>query len=444
MAEKKETVLVDEHEWDAVPLKDRRSRASVTLVWLGFPMVISGTALGATLALGMGFTNSVIGIILGNLFLLFYVGFLSRLAQKSGFNFPLLCRTTFGSKGFSIASGLLATIVIGWFTVQTALVAVNVNTAFGWNLALWAAIAGVLYMFVAIAGIKALTWIGAVSAPLFVIFGLWAFIDAMSKASWSAMTSFDGGVDATKIAMGAAVTLVASFFIDSGTLTPDFTRWAKTETDAWMATAAAFPIGCAFAMLIGAFIASASPNRPEMFTWLADKGGIVAVLATIFMMINLGSVCSHCLYNAAVGWAHLTRIHYRWIALAFGIAGTLIAMTNAWSYFIDWLNFLGIIIPPVGAVILADHLLPTKRHAGHDPFDLKGIAVLRPAPFISWICGSGVALYLNYNAPQFSTVVCGFLTAFAVYAIIGRAFDREMTRGGSDERESEKTPGLAS
>ena len=154
-------VMVDEHEWDAVPLKDRRPRRSVALVWLGFPMVISGTALGATLALGMGFTNAVIGIILGNLFLLFYVGFLSRLAQKSGFNFPLLCRTTFGSRGFSIASGLLATIVIGWFTVQTALVAVNVNVAFGWNLALWAAISGLLYMGVAIVGIKALTWIGA-------------------------------------------------------------------------------------------------------------------------------------------------------------------------------------------------------------------------------------------------------------------------------------------
>ncbi|HJW75316.1 MAG TPA: cytosine permease, partial [Thermoleophilia bacterium] len=387
---KAEKVLVDEHEWEAVPQKDRRPRWSVTLVWLGFPMVISGTALGATLALGMGFTNAVLGIVLGNLFLLFYVGFLSRLAQKSGYNFPLLCRTTFGSKGFSIASGLLATIVIGWFTVQTALVAVNVDVAFGWNLKLWAVIAGLLYMGVAIAGIRALTWIGSVSAPLFVIFGLYAFIDAMTQASWSSMTSFGGDPDASKIALGAAVTLVAAFFIDSGTMTPDFTRWAKTPTDAWIATAAAFPIGCGFAMLIGAFIASASPDRPEMFTWLADKGGIIAVLATIFMFINLGSVCSHCLYNAAVGWAHLTHIHYRWIALVFGIIGTIIATTNAWAHFIDWLVFLGIIIPPVGAVILADHMLPWSRHTGHDPFDLKGIAVLRPAPFISWGIGSVV------------------------------------------------------
>jgi cytosine permease len=413
-------VLVEEYERESVPQHARRSRSSVVLVWLGFPMVISGAALGASLTLGMGYPSAVLGIVLGNLFLLFYVGFLSQLAQRSGYNFAMLCRTTFGSRGFSIASGLLSTIVIGWFTVQTALVAVNVNVAFGWNLVLWAAISGILYTGVAVAGIRALTWIGALSAPLFVIFGLYAVIDAVNTVSFSSMWNYGGDPTAAKVAMGVAVTLVASFFIDSGTMTPDFTRWAKTRTDSWLATAAAFPIGCGFAMLIGATIAAATPGRPEMFTWLADKGGIIAVLATIFMFINLGSVCAHCLYNAAVGWAHLTRQKYRIIAVIFGIIGTLIAMTNAWNYFIDWLNFLGIIVPPIGAVILADHMLPWSRHAGHDPFDLTGIQVIRYTPFIAWACGSLVALFLNYNAPEFSTVICGFLTAVVVYAIIGR------------------------
>ena len=126
-----------------------------------------------------------------------------------------------------------------------------------------------------------------------------------------------------------------------------------------------------------------------MFTWLADKGGIIAVLATIFMFINLGSVCCALPLQRGGGLGPPdASINYRWIASVFGIIGTLIAMTNAWEYFIDWLNFLGIIIPPVGAVILADHMLPWTRHAGHDPFDLKGISVLRPAPFIAWACGS--------------------------------------------------------
>lgn len=415
-----EHILIEEYEREGIPQSARRSLSSVTLVWLGFPMVISGAALGASLTLGMGYKSAALGIILGNLFLFFYVGLLGQLAQKPGYNFAMLCRTTFGSRGFSIASGLLSTLVIGWFTVQTALVAVNVNVAFGWNLALWAAIMGVLYTLVAVAGIKALTWIGAISAPLFVIFGLYGVIDAISVAGFDKVWNYGGNPTAATVALGVCVTMVASFFIDSGTMTPDFNRWAKTRTHSWIATAAAFPIGCGFAMLVGATIAAATPGRPEMFTWLADKGGIMAVLATIFMMINLGSVCSHCLYNAAVGWAHLTNQKYRIIAVIFGIIGTLIAMTNAWKYFINWLLFLGIIVPPIGAVILADHFLSSSRHAGRDPFDLSGISVIRYTPFISWACGSLVALWLNYNAPEWSTVIFGFITTFVVYAILGK------------------------
>jgi cytosine permease len=145
---------------------------------------------------------------------------------------------------------------------------------------------------------------------------------------------------------------------------------------------------------------------------------MIAVLATIFMFINLGSVCAHCLYNAAVGWAHLTRQKYRVIAIIFGIIGTLIAMTNAWQYFIDWLVFLGIIVPPIGAVILADHFLPWTRHAGHDAFDLSGIQVIRYTPFIAWAAGSLVGVLLHYYAAQWSVVVFGFITAVAAYAII--------------------------
>lgn len=414
-------LLVDEHEWNAVPLAERRPRSSVILIWLGFPMVISAASLGATLTLSMGFKAAAAGILLGNLFLLFYVGFLSRLGQKSGFNFALLSRTTFGSRGVAIVSGFLATCVIGWFTVQSALVAVNVNAAFGWNLALWAAITGLLFMGVALVGIRGLTWIGAASAPLFVIFGGYAVIDSLMQAdSLSAVWNYSRDPTVATTAMGLAVTLVAAFFIDSGTLTADFTRWAKTPLDGWLASGAGFPIGCGFAMLVGATVAAAAPTQPDLFPWLAGKGGWVAVVVTIFMFINLGSVCSHCLYNAATGWAALLHVKYRYFALAFGIVGTGIAMTNAWSHFLTWLIFLGIIVPPIGAVILADHMLPWSRHKGHDPFDIERVAGLRLAPFIAWACGSAVALWVNYNAPEWSTVITGFVVSFVAYAIIGK------------------------
>ncbi len=36
----------------------------------------------------------------------------------------------------------------------------------------------------------------------------------------------------------------------------------------------------------------------------------LSVLAFIFLYVNLGSVCAHCLYNAATGWSRILGTPY--------------------------------------------------------------------------------------------------------------------------------------
>ena len=50
-----DTLLGNEYEHEPVPLSARRSLFSVTTVWLGFPMIITGAMTGSILVLGMGF-----------------------------------------------------------------------------------------------------------------------------------------------------------------------------------------------------------------------------------------------------------------------------------------------------------------------------------------------------------------------------------------------------
>lgn len=38
---------------------------------------------------------------------------------------------------------------------------------------------------------------------------------------------------------------------------------------------------------------------------LIDTGGRLVPVANAFVFVNLGSVCTHCLYNGAVGWSQL-------------------------------------------------------------------------------------------------------------------------------------------
>lgn len=421
MAAAKERAFEEEWEHEAVPRHARKSLASVSLVWLGFPMIITGAVTGALIVAGLGFKAGMAAIALGNLALLAYVGALSALGAKSGFNFALLARTTLGSRGYLLASGLLATVVVGWFAVQTGLVADSLDRAFGWNLVLLSVIAGLLFTVVTLFGIRALTWLGAVSAPVFVGFGVYAVVLALQESSLAEIVAFAGdpsNVDAAGLTLGAAVTIVVSLFIDSGTMTPDFTRWSKSPRHAWMATFSAFPFANALAMVFGGVVAAAAVGNANFFELVAGNGGVVAVAAVAFLFLNLGTVCTHCLYNAAVGWAHILGARFVPVAVVWGLVGTAIAAAGVWSEFTTWLVLLGVIVPPIGAVMLTDHLVVRRGQSPARAFSLEGLPAYRPAPIVAWAIGAAAALGSHYAAPQLAEVVVGFATASGSYAVL--------------------------
>src|SRR4030088_3245871 len=243
-----------EHENEPVPLDKRRSLLAVTSVWAGFPMIITGAVTGATLVHGLGFTRGLLAMVIGNILLFAYVGTLSALAAKRGLNFSLQASRTFGSVGYIVCSALLSTLVLGWFAVQTGLVGASMSSSFDVNTTVIVIIAGALFTAFTLLGIRALTIIGAVSVPLFLVLGVFAAADASRSGTnfWSY-----AGDSSHSIALGVGVTLVFALFADSGTMTADFTRWAKNTRHAWIATASAFPVANLIAMVVGGVVAAA-------------------------------------------------------------------------------------------------------------------------------------------------------------------------------------------
>ena len=300
--------LESEFENSPVPASHRRSTLSVSAVWFGFPMVLTCAIFGGTIVYGLGFWKGLAAILLGNFVLFGYVGALSYLAGTTGKNFALSASETFGSTGSRVVTGFLATVVIGWFAFQTGLTGATLHTSLGWNETLVVLIAGLLYIGVTFIGIRALTVVGMIAAPLFIVLGLVAVVLATRTQGWHAITSYAGGAsDATVLSIGAAVTIVVASFVDSGTMTADFTRWSRNGKEAVVATFSAFPIAIFIAMFTGAVIVAAggalapATDGGDFLPMLVDHGPLLTVLAVIFVFVNLGSVCAHCLYNGAVG-----------------------------------------------------------------------------------------------------------------------------------------------
>jgi cytosine permease len=414
-------LLGDEYEHESVPMSARRSAFSVTLVWLGFPMIITGAMTGSILVLGMGFSRALTAMIIGNLIMFAYVGALGLIGTKRGMNFALIASIVFGKKGYVFASGLLSTLLLGWYAVQTGITGALVSSTYDLNYVAMTVIAGLLYISITFVGVKGLHYIGLVSVPLFVVLGLWVAFDAASTTTASAIFSYAGNNGVATMSMGVGLTVVLALFIDAGTVTADFNRWARTPTASLVSTFSAFPFANLIAMLVGGVMtaALAVPNAnpfgaDNMFGYMNGKQmAWLSALAFVFLYINLGSVCSHCLYNAATGWSRILGNHMRLMAIILGAIGIVVAAGNVWAYFIQWLSLLGILVPPIGAVILVDQYL-MRPNAQIE-------ADWRPDAFMAWAVGSACAFVVEGWMPYLSTAISAALVASIAYYAIAKS-----------------------
>ena len=390
--------LESEFEHTPVPLTHRKSLLTVSAVWFGFPMILTNAVPGGLVVAMLGFWQGLAAIVVANLIMFVYVGLLSYRAGETGKSFALQATETFGTRGYAIASGFLSTVVVGWFAFNTGATGASLHKAFGWNETIIVAIAGVLFIGLTYLGITALSWIGAI-------------------ADYQ-------GVGGGAMTFGVAVTVIMATFADSGTMTADFTRWSKNGRQAVVATSTAFPVASLIAQLTGGVlvaagaIANAGSAGGDFTPILTGPGNpLLDILVLVFVVVNLGSVCTHCLYNGALGWSHLVGSKMRILTLILGVIGVVVALLGAWSLFVNWLVLLGVLVPPLGAVLIADQVILRKRNAG------RAEARVRPSAFVAWAAGAGVALLTHLFVPVLSDAVTGLVVGLAVYLAI------ELSRG---------------
>jgi cytosine permease len=432
--------LESEFEHEPVPRSHRKSTVSVAAVWFGFPMILTCAVFGGVITALLGFQRGLLAIVLGNVVLMVYVGALSYLSGQSGLNFALVASRVFGRYGYAVASGFLATIVVGWYAFQTGLTGLTVHESFGWNEKLVTLLAGILFIAITFIGIRALSLLGMVAAPLFLIvavIALWLIARSGGLGDVWNYRGVAGG--AASLSIGAAITIVVAAFADSGTMTGDFTRWAKNGRSAVLAAFSAFPVANFVALMVGAIIVATgaitdpASNGGNFLPVIATgHGAVLSALAFVFIIVNLGSVCTHCLYNGAVGWSHILGSRMRLMTLILGAIGTVAALAGVWNLFLDWLNILGVFVPPIGAVILTDYALnryaPNRRTAS--PADVP----VRWPPFAAWAVGAVAAGIVHFQAPEYVEVLVGMVTAALSYTLFVFATQRSGTRVRADRR----------
>ncbi|MFZ4832454.1 purine-cytosine permease family protein [Rouxiella sp. Mn2063] len=389
----------NEYEHQPVPASARKSLFSVAVVWSGFPMVMVGAFVGAQIVTSLGFLKGMLAIVLGNIVLATYVACLSALAAKDGKTFAFSCQSIFGNVGAKVIAVFLAGLVVGWFAVQTGLAGHGLNTLLGLPLAWSVAVIGAVFTTLSMAGMKMLKPISIISITLFIITGIISLVLNFQHHQWGEILNYQpaGG---HSLALGIGVTMAISVFVDSGTLTADFTRWSKTPTQAVIASLCAFPCANILPMLLGGLVAASGEAVDGDFAHLLlNLGPVFGVFAAIFFVINCASVAMHGLYNAAAGWSAVLPLTFRQLVVILGIIGTLLALAGITNWLVSWLSLLGIVVPGIGGAIIGWMVAGQQRFTPYRLLAGWGFSI---------ICSSIASLH----APEYSVAVVSIISAF--------------------------------
>lgn len=396
-----------DYSLEAIPNNAKKGFMSMLVVMLGFTFFSASMLAGGTLGTSLSMDKFIVAVILGNLILCVYTGSLAYIAGDTGLSTHLLARYSFGEKGSYLVSFLVSATQVGWFGVGVAMFAIPVSKVTGIDLLVLVLVSGALMTATAFFGMKSLTILSMIAVPSIAVLG---------SVSASIAIGDIGGISGLlnieptgNMTMSAALALCVGTFISGGTLTADFTRFAKSKKIAVTTTVIAFLIGNSLMLAFGA-IGAMVTGQSDIAEVMFMQGLIIP--AIIILGLNIWTTNDNALYGSGLGFANITKQPKSTMVIMNGIIGTVLALF-LYNNFMGWLNFLNSFIPATGAVIIADYFIVNKRR--YKEFKTMKFEIVNINAILSWVAGVVAAFTLPGITPLNSVVV-----TMAMYIIINK------------------------
>ncbi|PCI64675.1 MAG: nitrate reductase [Kordiimonadales bacterium] len=405
---------------------------------------------GGLIASGMSWWQAVLTVLLGNLIVLFPMMLIGHAGAKHGIPFPVLLRSSFGTKGARIPALARGLVACGWFGINTWVggsaiyVIVNALTGdaivgadiavlgidlgqFACFIAFWA-----MHLYFIKNGTESIRSLETYAAPFLILMGLvllgWAYFAAGGfGAMLSAPSQFiEGGAKEGQFWSVFAVSLtgMVGFWATMALNIPDFTRFAKSQRDQIIGQAVGLPLPMALFAFISVAVTSATVTIFGEAIWdpvqLAGRmGGLGVVVALAALVVaTLTTNLAANVVAPAYGFSNLSpkKISFKmggYITAGIGIAifpWKLIETSQ--GYIFVWLVGYSALLGPIAGILIADYFFLRKRELKAEAlFDHRG-------EYGTWNAASLIALTLGIlpNVP-------GFLHAAGVVESVPVIFD---------------------
>lgn len=374
-----------------VPLSARKPFFSLAVVLLGFTIFTPTMLAGAALGTAFSFWKLMMVIAAGSAILGAYVAMMGYAGARTGLTTVVMARYSFGSRGSKLASLLLGGTQIGWYGVIIGTIGELTAQALGWeSYAARAAVmiaASILMCITACYGYRGMYWVSLVSTPLIIALACWVVSRSLDEVGgFSGLTSIE---PTTTMTVTLAITTVVGTFVSAGTQAPNWTRFARSGSQAAWACIIGFLVGNGLMILFGA-IGAITFGEGDFVLVLYNLGLVGWGLVLLFG--NLWKSNADTAYAFGVAGAEMFR-HPRKAPFIIGgcVIGTLLALTGVHNHLVDYLSLLGTFIPPLGGVLIGDFLCRWRRGIPEDhtpqPVYWRHLAVYAIAAFLAWLSG---------------------------------------------------------
>ena len=358
------------------------SGVQIGVVLIGISITLPLMYSAGELARGIGLGRAVTATLAGALVLSLMSIPAAIVGQRTRLSSYMIIEHTFGFAGAKFVNFWFGVFLLGWYAVTAELFGRTLFLAAGELTALavpeWAytVLSSAVVTVTTIYGFKAIDRLALVAVPFLLLALAGVLVLSLRKTGLGELLRIpgEGSVD-----MPTAISAVIGAAIVGVVLTPDLTRYARTTRDCVTASFIGQGGGMSIAYVVGMIpVLAWGELEPMTYLFMMGFGG-VALVVLVFAtwttnVINLYS-------TALASRASVPLGDYRSVVVVMGIVGTLAAIVGIADNLIDFLVVMGLLVPPIAGVYLADFFIfgrsdfSPARLEGRPAFRLNAVAV---------------------------------------------------------------------
>jgi cytosine permease len=434
---------LEDYSLRPVPLSERKSWISLTIVWIGIAVVMSAIFRGMMIGLGLGhITSIVLSYVLGEILLVGIMALSGYIGARTGLSTPLIANLSFGRIGSVLISLSIALSLLGWFGVQAAFFARTIQYFFNsdFSLPLFSFACGIIMMIPAIFGIRGLSALSWIASP----FVLAVFIIGLIKSGFDflplqTLTTLaqNHQPDPYPLTVGAAASVVAGGFIVGATTSADIFRYSRPRFKNILGAATAAMVVSAFLHLAGSVFAMNTglyhENLPELII-SSDYLGLGFIGFLVLLLAQWTTNDSN-IYSSVLALNNIFKTKRWLVTIGAGIFASMLAALGILERLELFLIFLTVSIGPIGGIFICDYYLLKRFKATElaknnpHPANIKALGVYLVSVILGWVTSGHPFIIQIFPFSIFA--FNGIISSIILYYVIMKIFPEKENKNGS-------------